>query len=181
MKNRTRENIIKSAASLFYNKGYNSTGVNELIKEAGIVKSTLYQHFKSKEEIGIAYLKQTKDAFFDELLVFMNEENEPKKRLLSIFLYLNEQVQKNSWSGCQFFNIFPEVPASSDIAYEVFLHKTKLRELFVEEASKLPGENNSLAMTLFLLFEGALMDSRIFKSQKPVSYAIDGAKLLLKD
>jgi len=52
-----KEHIIKTAADLFYTNGYNSTGINEIIKEAGIAKATLYNHFKSKGDVCIAYLK----------------------------------------------------------------------------------------------------------------------------
>ena len=40
MKSDTRHHIIETASELFYKKGYNSTGINEIIKESGIAKAT---------------------------------------------------------------------------------------------------------------------------------------------
>ena len=50
-----RENIVKTASELFYRNGYNSTGINEIIRESGIAKATLYNHFKSKEDLCLSY------------------------------------------------------------------------------------------------------------------------------
>ena len=43
-----RNRIIETASDLFYRNGYNSTGINQIIAEAGIAKATLYNHFKSE-------------------------------------------------------------------------------------------------------------------------------------
>ena len=61
MKSNTRAKIIETASELFYTKGYNLTGINEIIKESGIAKATLYSHFNSKEDLLVAYL-EAKDA-----------------------------------------------------------------------------------------------------------------------
>ncbi|MFT6754704.1 MAG: AcrR family transcriptional regulator, partial [Urechidicola sp.] len=46
-----KERIIATASDLFYNQGYNQTGINQIISEAGVAKASLYQHFRSKEDI----------------------------------------------------------------------------------------------------------------------------------
>lgn len=44
----TRETIQNSALDLFYTKGYDSVGVQEIAENAGITKPTLYYYFGSK-------------------------------------------------------------------------------------------------------------------------------------
>lgn len=46
-----RDVIMQAAARVFANKGYEGARVDEIAKEAGVTKSLLYYHFKSKEEI----------------------------------------------------------------------------------------------------------------------------------
>lgn len=46
-----REEILKVAATLFANKGYESTSIREIGDAAGILSGSLYHHFKSKEEM----------------------------------------------------------------------------------------------------------------------------------
>lgn len=48
--NNVRENILSTAADLFYKQGYNSTGINQIIDEADIARGSLYNHFKSKND-----------------------------------------------------------------------------------------------------------------------------------
>ena len=55
----TRKKIVDTAARLFYEQGYNSTGINQIIAEAGIAKASLYAHFSSKEDLLKEYLLRT--------------------------------------------------------------------------------------------------------------------------
>lgn len=57
MKN-TQAQILEAAAKLFARFGFKKTSVDEIAAEAGIVKSTLYQHFKGKEDILLAVIVQ---------------------------------------------------------------------------------------------------------------------------
>ena len=43
-----KENILKCALDLFYAKGYDAVGVQEIVEKAGITKPTLYYYFGSK-------------------------------------------------------------------------------------------------------------------------------------
>ena len=53
----TRKRIIDTASRLFYQQGYTATGINQIIEEADISKASLYQHFKSKEDLLLEYLE----------------------------------------------------------------------------------------------------------------------------
>lgn len=47
----TKERILAKALELFSQKGYEGTNINELMESVGLVKSAMYRHFESKEEI----------------------------------------------------------------------------------------------------------------------------------
>ncbi len=51
-----KQDIIQSGYELFYDKGYGVTGISEITEKIGIPKGSFYNHFKSKEEFGIAVL-----------------------------------------------------------------------------------------------------------------------------
>ena len=59
-----RELLIETAASLFYLKGVNEVGINEILIQSGVAKKTLYHHFKSKEDLIIATLHKRDQTFF---------------------------------------------------------------------------------------------------------------------
>ena len=56
----TKERILAKALELFSQKGYEGTNINELMESVGLVKSAVYRHFESKEEIW--------DALLDKLI-----------------------------------------------------------------------------------------------------------------
>lgn len=53
-----KNEIVKAAAMLFAEKGFDNTSVTDIMSAVGIAKGTLYHHFKSKEEIMDALVKQ---------------------------------------------------------------------------------------------------------------------------
>lgn len=53
----TKQLILDAALELYSEKGYSNTSIRELVKKVGIRESSLYNHFKSKEEILDTILK----------------------------------------------------------------------------------------------------------------------------
>jgi TetR/AcrR family transcriptional repressor of lmrAB and yxaGH operons len=53
-KSNTKEKFIETASRLFEVKGYNATGLNEILAESGAPKGSLYYHFpKGKEQLAL--------------------------------------------------------------------------------------------------------------------------------
>lgn len=61
----TKEKILTKALELFSQKGYEGTNINELMGSVGLVKSAMYRHFNSKEEIW--------NALLDRLIAYYEE------------------------------------------------------------------------------------------------------------
>lgn len=73
-----REKIISSAQKLFLKKGFSAVGVREIASLAGVSLGNLYNHFKNKEEIFDALLKENSPAKeIGELVRFLEEKNFP--------------------------------------------------------------------------------------------------------
>jgi TetR/AcrR family transcriptional regulator, transcriptional repressor for nem operon len=51
---RTRRAIVETAADLFNTKGYFGSSMNDLVRETGLEKGGIYNHFSSKEELACA-------------------------------------------------------------------------------------------------------------------------------
>ncbi|MEW6614305.1 MAG: TetR/AcrR family transcriptional regulator [Thermodesulfobacteriota bacterium] len=54
-----KDEIIRASTSLFYEKGYHSTTMNDLAKEVGTTKAALYYYFKGKEELLVRIYEET--------------------------------------------------------------------------------------------------------------------------
>jgi len=53
MKTDTRQNILETGAALIHLKGFNHTGLQEILNAAGVPKGSFYNYFNSKEDFGL--------------------------------------------------------------------------------------------------------------------------------
>ncbi|WP_415326239.1 TetR/AcrR family transcriptional regulator [Chryseobacterium sp. MMS23-Vi53] len=177
-KNSVRQSIIETASRLFYKQGYTSTGINQIIAESGVVKSTLYSTFRSKEEILMAYL-ETEGAISDKELKDATEKFEdPKEKILAVFDYLMNIVQKKDYYGCHFLNIVSEVTKEDEVVRsQIKKQKNKVRQLFHQILE--PIEKADLSDEIYTLFEGALAGNKVHDDVFPVLNAKKIAEKLL--
>lgn len=180
-----QEHIVKVASDLFYTNGFNATGINEIIAKAEIAKATLYSHFKSKDELCIAYLKNMNNNFMNGLEVFIKSKNETKAQLLGIFDFLKELYSKPNFNGCWSLKCLAEIGSGSNkIRAEIQNQKTKLINYLKDLiAFNLPTNSNAetekLANTLYLLYESAISESHLHKNDWPIYSARSIANQLI--
>ena len=79
--NKRKQEILRVAARIFRQKGYNATSMNDLAAACGLFKGSLYHYFKNKEEI----LRETIQSYFDYLMPHLDQIDSstasPKERL----------------------------------------------------------------------------------------------------
>lgn len=61
------QSIVKVALNLFLEKGYHKTSMNDLAKETGLLKGSLYHHFPSKEDLMKAVIQSLHDYYKREI------------------------------------------------------------------------------------------------------------------
>jgi AcrR family transcriptional regulator len=185
MKQGPRERILETAFRLFYVQGYNNTGINQILDEAKVAKASLYQHFESKDDVGIAYLKAGRIEWFEGLDKWTGAKKAPLQKVLACFDFLEYGLQQNNFLGCKFINMLTEIgDASPVMRKEIMEHKAKLRDyikhlvkssLDVEKAE----QGDTIGDAIYLLFEGAIIESKIFKNTWPVKAAKNMIKTLI--
>ena len=62
MRGRNRERIVESGFRLFYEKGFEVTGIQEIATASGVPKGSFYNYFKSKTEFVSVVLHSTTRA-----------------------------------------------------------------------------------------------------------------------
>jgi len=77
-----RPALLDTAERLLLRYGYRRMTVDDLAREAGIGKGTVYLHFDSKEEIALAVVNRWNERVFDRLRVVAAEARPPAQRLL---------------------------------------------------------------------------------------------------
>ena len=53
MKTDTKQKILETGAELIHLKGFNHTGLQEILKTVGVPKGSFYNYFRSKEDFGL--------------------------------------------------------------------------------------------------------------------------------
>ena len=171
---KVKQHIIETATNLFYKNGYNSTGINEIISEARIAKATLYNHFKSKEDICLAYLQYKSRTFLHDIGNFTKSRNKGKEQVLALFDFLQSFYQEKDFNGCWCIKTVAEIP-KDDVNVRAEIQKQK--KDFLELISKLIKENleeiseeqsKSLARRVYLLYEGAVSESHLHQEDWPI-------------
>jgi AcrR family transcriptional regulator len=170
----TRKQILDAVSRLFYHQGFNATGINQIIEEAGVAKATLYQHFDSKEDLLIAYLENAFEQTRSQLRYISSAELEAKEKISAIFDYLSENADSKGFCGCNFLNIAGEIPVENVRVYNVIRQQKNETRAFFAEVLKSDdmGElemqrTKTLADGIYLLFDGALMACKVFGSSWP--------------
>ena len=174
----TKQKILDTASVLFHKQGYNSTGINQIIKEANVAKGGFYYIFKSKEELCIEYLNKRHDFWFSKLNGFTSKARTARSRAIAAFDFIYYMNSKENFRGCSFLNILSEI-SSDDRAILSLIqnHKKDLRNFFVQILSD---ETQDTIDHVYLLFESSLIESQLFKSQWPVEKSKKIVSSLLK-
>ena len=86
-KSNTKSKIVSAAWKLFYDQGYDSTTVDEIIRESGTSRGSFYHYFDGKDALvgSLAYL-------FDEKYETIIPEIDIEGDSIELLLYLNAQL-----------------------------------------------------------------------------------------
>lgn len=74
---RSRRQILNASLELFYENGFQKTTTRDIIKKTGILNGSLYNRFKSKEEILICIVTEALEYTLKECEIILKEENNP--------------------------------------------------------------------------------------------------------
>jgi len=176
-----KDKVFQTAAKLFYQNGYRAIGVDTLAAESGVGKMTLYRHYPSKDDLIVAYLKDSNDLFWRNFDEITKDAPTAREKLLAFFDGLQDYVTTPECYGCPFLNAASEYPESDYAGHQVALeHKqavrARFRNLAKEAGAKRP---DVLADQLFLLMDGAYMASRMFGVKNPAAHLAEAARVLI--
>ncbi len=183
-----RDHLVDTAMKLFCKHGFRATGIDKVLSESGVAKKTLYNHFKSKDELIIAVLRkrdeEVMNVFREGVARFAPEqEGDPRKgRILALFDTITEWVNSDSFSGCTFINASAEYPRREDPIHAACVNHKKLGVLYIEELIselKLP-DAHRIARELSLLIDGAIVTAHTLCDKSGGVLAKDAARRLLE-
>ncbi len=179
-----RQNLVDTAIELFARDGFHGTGIDRIAQEAGVSKKTMYQHFRSKEELILAALKHQDGLGRNQFMKSVNDSGaSPTDRLLAIFDFAHEWFRSNSFFGCIFINAVGEYSApGTAIRKACQSYKEQVTSFIEELANEADLENPAkVATSLSLLLEGAIVTAQVSGDPDSATTARAVAQLIIDD
>ena len=108
----TRDQILNAASRLIHVQGYQSTSLDEVLRESGVGKGNFYYYFKSKEDLGYAIIDRITRTFVERGLgpAFTETDADPVGQLRAFFDRVLESLrQRNCVGGCAMGNLASEL------------------------------------------------------------------------
>lgn len=178
-----RDQIVNEALKLFYRHGFHATGVDRIIKEAGVSKKTLYSHFRTKDELILATLRKRDELFRNRMM----RETEarataPRERLLAIFDFLAGWFAEKDFSGCMFINAAAEFAEASNPSHVVSAEHKRLVVDYIAGLAELAGASDpgKLANEINLLVEGAIVYAHVMGDKEAAGRAREMASVFIE-
>ncbi|MBK1876708.1 TetR/AcrR family transcriptional regulator [Pelagicoccus mobilis] len=161
-----RELLLDTAFKLFYERGFHAVGIDTILAESGVAKMTLYNHFKSKDELIVAALEKRAAEILDHRTATIQEAGDaPLAKIAAIFDAYHQWFHSEGFNGCAFIRAIGEYPdETSPINQSVKRQKQILIDTFAQIATELKAKSPQLlAQQLYLLAEGAIIRAHTFQ------------------
>jgi AcrR family transcriptional regulator len=173
------EQLLDTAERLYYARSIQGVGMAELRDESGVPLKRIYQLHPGKEDIVAAWLQRRDARWREALAEHVERAKDPRKRVLAVFDWLQEQAAEPEFNGDAWTNAYGELGSSSEVvAEEVRRHKASLRD-YVSGLVADAGGGRSAAHAIFFLVEGAMVTAAIEQSPKAAKQARKAAQTLL--
>ncbi|MGI9291675.1 MAG: TetR/AcrR family transcriptional regulator [Gammaproteobacteria bacterium] len=182
-----RDHLVDTALKLFCKQGFRATGIDAVLAESGVAKKTLYNHFRSKDELIIATLQKRDEQFLtmarDGIARLADKQSgDPRMaRIMALFDALTGWAESDQFNGCTFINASAEFPRREDPIHVACANHKKLVVQFIEELIaelKLP-DSHTVAKQIGLLIEGAVVATHTAGDLSSMCLAKDTARQLL--
>lgn len=177
----TRERIVMAAMELFWEKGYHSTSIADILRKAGANSGSLYHFFPAKQDLLTAVLDTYVEGIYPMLLdPAWDGVDDPIERIFALLARYRELlVETECFFGCPIGNLALEMhepdPAVREKLAANFSAWTRAIEQCLDgSADRLPAEVDRQALAQFVLttMEGGVMQARTHRSLAPFDASV---------
>ena len=157
-----RQRILDTAYDLFSRRGIRDVGIDEIVADAGVAKATLYRHFKSKDDLVLAFLKQREERW---TVGFVEAEARrrgatPEERLLAIFDVFDEWFRREDFDACAFINVLLEMGPDHPVGKASIVHLDNIRAVVSTLASEAGlRDPETFARSWHILMKGSIISA----------------------
>ncbi len=176
----TRDRLLRAGFDLFFERGYNATGVSEIVGAIGVPKGSFYTYFASKDALACEVIDDFRERAIVHLSQLASATGSPVSRLRGHFRELSENTVANNFrGGCLLGNFSAEMADQSDtirarLSAAFGSWQDAIAELIRQahacDEIASPSDSVELAAVLLNSFEGAVLRARADRSEAPFGY-----------
>lgn len=171
--------LLDAADELFYERGVQAVGMDQVRAASGVSLKRLYQVYPSKSELVRAWLERRDRRWRARIAEYAESRPAGTERVLAVYDWLYEWFTEPDFRGCAFINSFGELGAVDPaVADTVRAHKAAFHD-YMAGLVAAAGESGQTVGPLVLLAEGAMTAAAISGSPEPARQARHGAAQLL--
>ena len=177
-----KETIIEKSIHLFKVQGYYNTTMGDIGKETGLIKGSLYHHFKSKEDLALSCLVYIHQYFTDNIYAIVYAENISDQEKLKLFTKGIEEYFLNSEGGCLLGNFALELSNNiPSLKKQIILYfnewEDSLTKIFTNELGNKQAKEK--AKEIVASTQGSIMMMRLHnKSEAFIKYNREVSNIL---
>jgi AcrR family transcriptional regulator len=157
-----RERLIETAYDLFAAQGIGRVGIDTILAQSGCAKASLYNNFKSKVDLAVAFLDRRETVWTRNWLEaeVKRRAADPEARLLAVFDVFDGWFRKKDFEGCSFINVLLESEVGSPIRLAAATHLSKIRAI-IRNLAQDSGlrETEKFAQAWHMLMKGSIVSA----------------------
>lgn len=180
-----RDRLIECAADLFSRHGFAPVGLDRIIAEVGVTKTTFYNHFASKDDLVIAVLDRRHEEEIAELIQNMRNRagEDPRQQILAMFDLFDEWFNTPDFRGCMFLHAANEYPLPNDpVHLAAVKHGEELHAIVKSRCITAGADDktaNMIAGQIVVVITGAVVSRHVAKEADAAKIARLTASIVL--
>ncbi|WP_457390711.1 TetR/AcrR family transcriptional regulator [Roseateles sp. P5_E1] len=178
-----RERLLGVASELFYKNGVRAVGIDLVIEQAGVAKSSLYRHFRTKDDLIVAFLEREDVDFWATWdRVAAENASDAKAELEAHMRWIGERLGRANYRGCPQINVAAEFAEQDHPARGVArAHMQALRSRLTVIAQRLKARApKALAAQLALLVNGAFVSAELLTPDEATDVLLAAMRALVE-
>jgi AcrR family transcriptional regulator len=177
-----RSRILDTASRLFYERSVRAVGVDLVVLEAAVAKTSLYRYFPTKDDLIVAFLEREDLEFWAQWdSVALKFPADPAGELDAHMRWIGERLGRSNYRGCPQINVAAEFAEQDHPARQVSRrHMQALRARLLAIAKRLKAPRpDPLAAQLAVLVNGAFVSSGLLGADEAPGVLAAASKALL--
>lgn len=176
-----RDRLLGVADELFNRLGIHAVGVDLVIAQARVAKSTFYSHFRSKDQLVAAYLQERFRSVRNDLEHAAGSQPDGDERqLLATLDKVAEWCRSEDFRGCNFINAAAEYAHDGPAMDVIRQYRRWLRDFYADLAARCGfAETGRLAAILVQHYDGVMTVAHLDREPTSASSARESLRIVL--